>query len=109
MTSAEGAGAVGEGKQRHNFVLHWLNNKEMQFTMEAEKIMDDLFKVNAHDLSTVVSRDNNVSFSHYSLQLTRTAQHSKPSCPTLCQAGTTTTGTASPPPPTATTPPTARQ
>ena len=46
MTSSEGAGVGSDGgKQRHNFVLHWLNNKEMQFTMEAEKIMDDLFKV----------------------------------------------------------------
>ena len=46
-SSADGAGAGGD-KQRHNFVLHWLNNKEMQFTMEAEKIMDDLFKVRCH-------------------------------------------------------------
>ncbi len=38
-------GAGGAIKQQHNFVLHWLNNKEMQFTMDAEKIMDDLFKL----------------------------------------------------------------
>ncbi|CAM6053245.1 unnamed protein product, partial [Sphagnum tenellum] len=35
----------GSGAFQHNFVLHWLNNKEMQFTMEAERIMDDLFKL----------------------------------------------------------------
>ena len=26
-------------------MLHWLNNKEMQFTQEAEKIMEELFKI----------------------------------------------------------------
>ncbi len=45
----EGGGDGGtkaeSSKQRHNFVLHWLNNKEMQFTMEAEKIMEDLFRL----------------------------------------------------------------
>ena len=32
-------------KQKHNFVLHWLNNKEMEFTAQAEKIMEDLLKM----------------------------------------------------------------
>ena len=35
----------GGQENQHNFVLHWLNNKEMQFTQEAEKIMDDLFRI----------------------------------------------------------------
>ena len=28
-----------------HFVLHWMNNKEMQFTAQAEKIMEDLLKM----------------------------------------------------------------
>ena len=40
-------------QQKHNFVLHWMNNKEMQFTMEAEKIMEDLFRV-------AMDRDDNL-------------------------------------------------
>lgn len=32
-------------ERNNNFVLHWLNNKEMQFTQEAEKIMEELFKI----------------------------------------------------------------
>ncbi len=45
-TAARGsAGGGGTGRSRHNFVLHWLNNKEMQFTMEAESIMEDLFRL----------------------------------------------------------------
>ena len=30
---------------KHKFVLHWLNNKEMEFTVQAEKIMEDLLKM----------------------------------------------------------------
>ena len=30
---------------RHSFVVHWLNNKEMHFTQEAERIMEDLFRL----------------------------------------------------------------
>lgn len=33
------------GEQKHKFVLHWLNNKEMEFTVQAEKIMEDLLKM----------------------------------------------------------------
>ena len=32
-------------EQKHKFVLHWLNNKEMEFTVQAEKIMEDLLKM----------------------------------------------------------------
>ena len=28
----------------HHFVLHWMNNKEMEFTLQAERIMEDLLK-----------------------------------------------------------------
>ncbi len=42
-------GAQGDqgssAKTKHNFVLHWLNNKEMEFTVQAEKIMEDLLKM----------------------------------------------------------------
>ena len=34
-----------DDKTKHNFVLHWLNNKEMEFTVQAEKIMEDLLKM----------------------------------------------------------------
>ena len=37
-----------DGKDRsprgHHFVLHWMNNKEMEFTIQAEKIMEELLK-----------------------------------------------------------------
>ena len=37
---------TGSGQeQKHKFVLHWLNNKEMEFTVQAEKIMEDLLKM----------------------------------------------------------------
>ena len=39
------AAPTGTNKGQHNFMLHWLNNKEMQFSLEAEKIMEDLFKL----------------------------------------------------------------
>ena len=32
-------------KSKHNFVLHWMNNKEMEFTVQAEKIMEDMMKM----------------------------------------------------------------
>ena len=32
-------------KAKHNFVLHWMNNKEMEFTVQAEKIMEDMLKM----------------------------------------------------------------
>ena len=38
-------GPSGDDKTKHNFVLHWLNNKEMEFTVQAEKIMEDLLKM----------------------------------------------------------------
>ncbi|KAK6180445.1 hypothetical protein SNE40_012599 [Patella caerulea] len=28
----------------HNFKIHWLNNKELQFTIEAEKILQEMYK-----------------------------------------------------------------
>ncbi|XP_069136751.1 dmX-like protein 2 [Argopecten irradians] len=33
-----------KSEAQHNFQLHWLNNKELQFTMEAEVILQDLHK-----------------------------------------------------------------
>ncbi|XP_033750320.1 dmX-like protein 2 [Pecten maximus] len=33
-----------KGEVQHNFQLHWLNNKELQFTMEAEVILQDMHK-----------------------------------------------------------------
>jgi hypothetical protein len=38
-SSVEGGGVV------HKFSLHWLNNKEIYFSMEAEKILQELAKV----------------------------------------------------------------
>lgn len=32
-----------------SFVVHWLNNKELQFTMESEKLMNDINSKTAHD------------------------------------------------------------
>lgn len=29
---------------QHNFQLHWLNNKELQFTMEAETILQEMHR-----------------------------------------------------------------
>jgi hypothetical protein len=40
MNSAGEAGGV-----HHTFSLHWLNNKEIYFSMEAEKILQELAKV----------------------------------------------------------------
>merc|ERR1719192_2729394 len=34
-----------EGGVRHKFVLHWLNNKEMFFSLEAAKILRELAKL----------------------------------------------------------------
>ena len=39
------ANSETDDKAKHNFVLHWLNNKEMEFTVQAEKIMEDLLKM----------------------------------------------------------------
>ncbi|XP_060557818.1 dmX-like protein 2 isoform X5 [Ruditapes philippinarum] len=33
----------------HNFQLHWLNNKELQFTMESEKILQEMHKHGVYD------------------------------------------------------------
>ena len=44
-TNAGGAGGDSSGKNKHNFVLHWMNNKEMEFTVQAEKIMEDMLKM----------------------------------------------------------------
>lgn len=33
----------------HNFQLHWLNNKELQFTMESEKILQEMHKLGVYD------------------------------------------------------------
>ncbi|ESO86706.1 hypothetical protein LOTGIDRAFT_235301 [Lottia gigantea] len=33
-----------KGDVEHNFKINWLNNKELQFTIEAEKILQDLYK-----------------------------------------------------------------
>ena len=43
--SDQTGGTSGDDKTKHNFVLHWLNNKEMEFTVQAEKIMEDLLKM----------------------------------------------------------------
>ena len=51
VPSISGQGKSGSGsdpnnrKVKHNFVLHWLNNKEMEFTVQAEKIMEDMLKM----------------------------------------------------------------
>ena len=39
-------GEIGQEEDRrgHHFVLHWMNNKEMEFTIQAERIMEDLLK-----------------------------------------------------------------
>ena len=44
-TNAGGAGGDSSRKNKHNFVLHWMNNKEMEFTVQAEKIMEDMLKM----------------------------------------------------------------
>lgn len=41
----QAAGQAGSSKVKVNFVLHWMNNKEMEFTSQAEKIMEDLLKM----------------------------------------------------------------
>jgi len=33
---------TGDPEREPNFILHWLNNKEMHFTMQAEAILHDL-------------------------------------------------------------------
>ena len=33
----------------YNFQLHWLNNKELQFTMESEKILQEMHKFGVYD------------------------------------------------------------
>ncbi|XP_062621591.1 dmX-like protein 2 [Saccostrea cucullata] len=35
---------IGSKDQHFNFQLHWLNNKELQFTMEAEVILQDMHR-----------------------------------------------------------------
>ena len=44
-SGSDQTGPSGDDKAKHNFVLHWLNNKEMEFTVQAEKIMEDLLKM----------------------------------------------------------------
>ena len=44
-SGSDQTGPSGDDKTKHNFVLHWLNNKEMEFTVQAEKIMEDLLKM----------------------------------------------------------------
>lgn len=33
---------TGDPEREPNFILHWLNNKEMHFTMQAESILHEL-------------------------------------------------------------------
>lgn len=33
---------TGDPEREPNFILHWLNNKEMHFTMQAESILQEL-------------------------------------------------------------------
>jgi hypothetical protein len=33
---------TGDPEREPNFILHWLNNKEMHFTMQAENILQEL-------------------------------------------------------------------
>nr|KAG5690689.1 hypothetical protein BaRGS_013475 [Batillaria attramentaria] len=42
---------TGSHEARHNFRLHWLDNKELQFTMEAEKLLQELHTKLMHDES----------------------------------------------------------
>ena len=45
-----GGNALDQEKGKgHHFVLHWMNNKEMEFTIQAEKILEDLLKIPIHD------------------------------------------------------------
>jgi hypothetical protein len=44
-SGSDQTGPSGDDKTKHNFVLHGLNNKEMEFTVQAEKIMEDLLKM----------------------------------------------------------------
>ena len=37
----------GGGSNGQNFVLHWMNNKEMEFTSQAVKVMEDMFRLAA--------------------------------------------------------------
>ena len=40
-------GASGENDSgAHKFILHWMNNKEMEFTCQAVKVMEDMFRYN---------------------------------------------------------------
>ena len=35
---------ASQGKQHDNFVIHWLNNKELHFTKQAESLLNEMNK-----------------------------------------------------------------
>ncbi|KAK7475123.1 hypothetical protein BaRGS_00033615 [Batillaria attramentaria] len=49
---------TGSHEARHNFRLHWLDNKELQFTMEAEKLLQELHTKLMHDENHAKKRKN---------------------------------------------------
>ncbi|KAJ8305006.1 hypothetical protein KUTeg_018589 [Tegillarca granosa] len=51
-----------KGDLQHNFQLHWLNNKELQFTMEAESILQDLHRGTLYEDSHKDSHSDSQDF-----------------------------------------------
>lgn len=45
LVPAMSSGSSSNCNSGKNFVLHWMNNKEMEFSLQAEKILEDLCRV----------------------------------------------------------------
>ncbi|XP_075155148.1 rabconnectin-3 alpha [Haematobia irritans] len=60
--------STSDASNQNNFVLHWLNNKEMDFTIQAEAILQELTKKVIHEenLNTIQvnTSDNTDNFSN---------------------------------------------
>ncbi|KAG7196962.1 hypothetical protein KM043_000228 [Ampulex compressa] len=49
---------TGDPEREPNFILHWLNNKEMQFTMQAESILQELTRKVVEKEEALHSQEN---------------------------------------------------
>ncbi|KAL3867333.1 hypothetical protein ACJMK2_044544 [Sinanodonta woodiana] len=51
-------------REEHQFQLHWLNNKELQFTMESEKILQEIHKDSLHHVDSQQKDQPNGDIDH---------------------------------------------
>ncbi|XP_040565654.1 dmX-like protein 2 isoform X5 [Lepeophtheirus salmonis] len=99
LVPSMGSASSGTVQNKQNFVLHWLNNKEMHFTQEAEKIMQELFKIAMEREDVIGAAENNDSGSKMSInKLNKTCSSASlshvPSATSLSHSDVSQTGSA---------------